>query len=103
MSTTPAHLTTIGRFLAKEGCEEALAEAIRKAWGPARDEPGCVSIFWYRATKNTRLFFVHSVWADEAAFDIHADLPHTEEFIETALTLIDHPLDVTRLRVLDSQ
>src|SRR5579862_3278191 len=94
-------LVTIGRFLAKEGCEEELAAAMRKAWGPARDEPGNVLIYWFRGVKNPRLFFVFSVWKDTEAFEIHADLPHTEELIETAERLIEHPLDVTRLRLLD--
>jgi quinol monooxygenase YgiN len=94
-------ITTIGRFHAKEGCEEALQDAIKEAWAPARDEPGCVSIHWYRGVKNPRLFFVHSVWKSNEAFDIHADLPHTERFIEKAEALIEHPLDVTRLKLVE--
>lgn len=99
MSTTE-ELITIGRFHAKEGCEESLEQAIREAWGPARDEPGNVSIQWYRSVRDPRLFFVYSVWKDVEAFEVHADLPHTEKLIETAEKLIDHPLDVTRLKPL---
>lgn len=94
-------LSTIGRFLAREGCEEALEAAIRESWAPARAEPGCVRIEWFRSIRNPRLFFVHSRWADEAAFEIHAELPHTVTFIEKAERLMDHPLDVTRIRALD--
>jgi quinol monooxygenase YgiN len=101
--STKDHLTTIGRFQAREGCEEALEQAIRKAWAPAKAEPGCVSITWHRAVRFPGLFFVHSVWADDAAFEIHAELPHTVEFIEEAERLMDHPLDVTRMRPLDSE
>lgn len=37
---------------------------------------------------------------DEAAFNIHAELPNTARFLERVQPLIDHPLDVTRARVL---
>jgi len=94
-------ISTIGRFLAREGCEEALEQAIRKGWTPSRAEPGCVACEWFQSIKNPRLFFVHSRWASEAAFELHADAPHTELFIEEALALMDHPLDVTRLRALE--
>jgi quinol monooxygenase YgiN len=39
---------------------------------------------------------IHSRWEDEAAFEDHAGLPHTERFLERVEPLIDHPLDVTR-------
>jgi hypothetical protein len=37
--------------------------------------------------------------AHEAAFDQHASLPHTVP-IERVQTLIDHPLEVTRARLV---
>jgi quinol monooxygenase YgiN len=99
--STIQEIDTIGRFHAKEGCEEELAQAIREAWAPAEAEEGCVFCTWYRSIKNPRLFFVHSRWRSNEAFDIHADLPHTVALIEKAEKLIDHPLDVTRLLELD--
>ena len=39
-----------------------------------------------------------SRWEDEAAFDRHAELPHTVRFLKHVQSLIDHPLDVTRSR-----
>lgn len=98
--STSQELTTIGRFRAREGCEEALEQAIRKAWAPSKAEPGCVSITWHKSVRDPRLFFVHSVWKDDEAFEIHAELPHTVEFIEEAGRLMEHPLDVTRMRPL---
>jgi hypothetical protein len=41
-----------------------------------------------------RLFYIHSRWVDEAAFDKHADLPHTVEFLRQVERLIDQPLDI---------
>jgi quinol monooxygenase YgiN len=43
-----------------------------------------------------KLFYIHSRWKDEAAFDNHAQSPHTARFTETVKSLIDHPLEVTR-------
>jgi quinol monooxygenase YgiN len=40
--------------------------------------------------------YIHSRCNDEAAFDRHAQLPHTVQFLEMVQPLIDHPLEVTR-------
>lgn len=84
------------RFHAREGKEEAVAEAMRDMRAPVRAEAGCLGIEYYRSTRDPRLFYVHSRWVDEAAFELHASLPHTVRFIERIEPLIDHPLDVTR-------
>jgi quinol monooxygenase YgiN len=84
------------RFHAKDGLQHAVAAAIREVMRPTRQEPGCLSIYAYSATRDPRLFYVHSHWTDEAAFNQHALLPHTVRFVERVQSLIDHPLDVTR-------
>ncbi len=89
-------LSTIVRFHAREGQEEAVAAALRDQFAPVLAEPGCTRFEVFRSTRDKRLFFIHSRWRDEAAFEIHAELPHTVRFIERMLPLIDHPLDVTR-------
>jgi len=63
-------------------------------------EPGCLMIDAYRSTRDPRLFHIHSRWVDEAAFQVHADLANTNEFVARAEALIDHPVDVTRSRPL---
>jgi quinol monooxygenase YgiN len=90
-----------GRFHASEGQDDAVAAAMREVIGPSRAEPGCVAIEAYRCIRDPRLFYIHSRWVDEAAFDTHAVLPHTMRFLERVQTLIDHPLDTTRARPLD--
>lgn len=50
----------------------------------------------FRSTRDPQLFYIHSRWKDEAAFENHAGLPHTLRFLERVQPLIDHPLDVTR-------
>jgi quinol monooxygenase YgiN len=91
-------LDTIVRFHAKEGREDAVAEVMREASAPVRAESGCVFIGYYRSTRDPRLFYIHSRWKDEAAFEVHAELTHTVRFIERMEPLIDHELKVERLR-----
>ncbi len=91
-------LDTIVRFHAKEGMEDAVAEVMRQASGPVRAEPGCVFIGYYHSTRDPRLYYIHSRWKDEAAFEVHAELPHTVSFLEQIEPLIDHELKVERTR-----
>ena len=85
-----------GRFKARDGNETALLAAIDGVADPTRLEPGCIAFGAFQSRRDPRLFYIHSEWIDEAAFDHHAQLPHTIRFIEAAEKLIDHPLDVTR-------
>jgi quinol monooxygenase YgiN len=91
-------LFIFARFYAREGQQHAVAAAMREMLIPSRAEPGCLSIDVFRSTRDPRLFYIHSRWIDEAAFDIHAELPHTVHFIERVQPLIDHQLDVTLAR-----
>ena len=84
------------RFHARAGEEQGVEQAIRDVSGPTREEAGCLSYHAFRSTRDPRLFYIHSRWTDEAAFDTHAGLPHTARFLERVEPLIDHALDVTR-------
>ncbi len=89
-------LFIFARFHARPGLESAVEEAVRDVLGPSRDEAGCLSMHAFRSTRDPRLFYIHSHWTNEAAFENHAALPHTVRFIERVEPLIDHALDVTR-------
>ena|SRR5690348_9364239 len=89
-------LFVFARFRAHEGREDALAAALREVVAPTREEPGNLAIAVFRSVRDPRLFYVHSRWVDEAAFDHHGDLPHTLRFIAAVEPLIDHALDVHR-------
>ena len=93
-------LFVFARFHAREDQEAAVAATLLDVLAPTRQEPGCLGIQAYRSTRNPRLFYVHSRWKDEAAFDLHGELPHTATFVERMEKLIDHPLEVTRARPL---
>jgi quinol monooxygenase YgiN len=84
------------RFHARPGHEGAVADALRDVVAPTREEPGCVDIHAFRSIRDPRLFYVHSRWKDEAAFERHATLAHTVRFLERVEALIDHALEVTR-------
>jgi quinol monooxygenase YgiN len=89
-------LVIFARFHARLGMEDALAAAMLEVLGPTSEEPGCLSIGDFRSIRDPRLFFIHSRWRDEVAFEHHATLPHTVRFLERVQPLIDHELDITR-------
>ena len=93
-------LYIFGRFHARAGNEASVAEAINDVIVPTREEAGCLNIHAFRSIRDSRLFLIHSRWVSEAAFEIHANLPHTVRFLERVEPLIDHPLDVSRTELL---
>jgi quinol monooxygenase YgiN len=94
-------LYIFARFHARAGQEEAVAAALHDILPPSREEPGCLSIHAFRSMGDPRLFYIHSRWQEEAAFEIHAGLPHTVRFLERIDALVDVPREVTRARTLD--
>ena len=88
------------RLHAREGRETAVAAALRDVVVPSREEAGCLAIEAYRSTRDPRLFYIHSRWRDEAAFESHAGLPHTVRFLGEVQPLLDHQIEVTRARPL---
>lgn len=92
-------LFIFGRFQAREGCEDALADAMRKVVVATREEGGCLEVHGFRSVRDSRLFYLHSHWVDEASFEAHTKLPHTAEFLQQVESLLDHPRDVSRTTV----
>jgi quinol monooxygenase YgiN len=88
------------RLHAREGEESAVEEALRDVTRPSREEPGCLSFHTFRSTRDRRLFYIHSRWVDEAAFQLHAELPHTLRFLKRVDALLDQPRDVTRTEMI---
>jgi len=83
------------RFHVLEGKEGEATLALIDILGPSRREPGCVSIHAFRSIRDGRLFYIHSKWKDQEAFEVHAELPHTVQFLTLMETLIGHGFDVT--------
>ena len=97
----PGGLYIFARFHAREGQERALEEALRANLEPTRAEPGCRHIHLFQSIRDPRLFYIHSQFVDEAAFDHHAKLPHTVRMVERVTPLIDHPFEATRATRVD--
>ena len=89
------------RLHAREGEESAVEQALHDVAGPSREEQGCLSFHLFRSMRDRRLFYIHSRWRDEAAFQAHAKLPHTVRFLRRVDGLLDQPRDVTRTEMID--
>lgn len=72
-----------------------MREAIRTVEAPTRLEAGCLSFQAFESVRVPGEFYIHSRWRDQAAFDLHASLPHTVAFLATVEPLIDHPIGVS--------
>jgi quinol monooxygenase YgiN len=90
-------LCIIGEFRAHPGKEREVEAAIREVVPQSRAEAACLAIHAFRSNRDAGVFFIHSRWRDEAAFDVHAELPHTVKFLETVEPLLTHRVEVARL------
>jgi quinol monooxygenase YgiN len=88
------------RLHARQGQEQAVEEALREVMGPSREEEGCLSFHLFRSMRDARLFYIHSRWADAAAFQKHADFEHTERFLKKVDPLLDQPREVSRTQMI---
>jgi quinol monooxygenase YgiN len=93
-------LSIFARFHVRAGREADAAATLREVADASRTEAGCLFIDGYGSIRDPRLFHIHSRWVDEAAFELHAGLPHTVRFLERMRTLADEPLEVSRARPL---
>lgn len=65
---------------------------------PTRAEIGCLAIRAFESLREPFVFAIHSEWVDEAAFELHAQLPHTIRFLGAAERLLPHPVQGLRSR-----
>jgi quinol monooxygenase YgiN len=86
------------RFEPKPGKELQLREELMWVVEPSRAEPGCRRIHLYESTRGPLTWFIHSEWIDEAAFDAHAELPHTRRFLEAIDDLLANPFQAVRTK-----
>ena len=101
-TTNERQLFIFARFHARPGQENGVEDALRKLIAPTRQqEPGCLDIHIFRSIRDARLFYIHSRWVDEAAFDHHVTQPYTKQFVEEVEPLVDHELDTTRANVIE--
>lgn len=77
---------------------DAFREELLGVIGPSLQEPGCIRMEVFESVNQPFLFYIHSEWIDQAAFDLHATLPHTLRFVSAAERLLGHPIRGARLR-----
>ena len=94
-------LHTFVRFEPIPGKELKLREELKSILEPTRAEPGCISIHLYEALRDPLVFYIHSEWVGEAAFDAHPKLPHMTRFLALVAELVTHPVRGLRTRQID--
>ena len=86
------------RFEPQLGKEKEFREELLKVIEASRAEAGCLAMRGFQSLREPTVFCIHSEWVDEAAFDLHAQLPHTIRFLHAAETLLTHPIQGLRSR-----
>jgi quinol monooxygenase YgiN len=83
------------RLHARPGKRMDVHRAMFDIQGPTRQEPGCLAYGGFQSVRDPDEFYIHTRWEDMAAFERHAELPHTTRFVDAVLPLLDHPFTVT--------
>lgn len=86
------------RFEPLPGHESAFRQELLRVLQPTRAEEGCIAIHAFESLREPRRFAIHSEWVDEAAFKLHAGLPHTVQFVRAAEPLLTGPIHGLRTR-----
>ena len=86
----------IVRFEPRLGKEPEFREELLRVVEPTRAEAGCLGIHIFQSLREPFTFAIHSEWADEKAFQLHARLPHTVRFLAAAKELLTHPVEGLR-------
>ena len=89
---------TIFHFDPLPGKEAAFRDEVLRVNEPSRSESGCLRIDVFESLREPCRFAIHSEWVDEAAFELHAALPHTMRFLEAAQPLLKSAVEGLRLR-----
>ncbi len=84
------------QFEPKPGREREFRDELLEVVEPSRAEAGCVALHVFESLRDPLRFAIHSEWVNEAAFEYHAQLPHTLRFLRAAEELLTQ--DVRGLR-----
>ena len=100
MMANDTRMAFTARFHVRPEYVEAVQELLRTGVPVTRKEAGCFSIRAITSLRDPQLFIIQSDWTDEAAFDVHAQLPRTIEFVGKMEKMVDQPIEFTRARVI---
>lgn len=93
----------IVRFIPIEGCTAEFRKLMIDTAKMTRMEVGCLHLELFESVHEPTEFSLRSVWTSEEAFERHANLPHTERFVEASKTLLTHPIKGMRLWQIDGE
>jgi quinol monooxygenase YgiN len=85
-------LHTFVRFEPAPGKDQQLRDELLGVLEPTRAEPGCLRIHLFESIRPPFVFYIHSEWRDEAAFDAHVQFPHMIRFLPIVRELVTHPV-----------
>jgi quinol monooxygenase YgiN len=68
------------KWVAKEGEEERVLEAVKSMVGPSRAEPGCLYYQPNRDPEDPRVFFFYEQYTDEDAYKAHGESEHFQRY-----------------------
>ena len=68
------------KWTAKEGEEQAVAEAVRNLAGPSRAEPGILVYQAHRDPGDPRVFFFYEQYTDPDAYQAHLASEHFQRW-----------------------
>ena len=86
------------RFEPRAGKDQEFREELLRVNEPSRAEAGCLAIHVFESLREPFVFAIHSEWVDEAAFERHAELPHTVRFLKAAEEFLTHAVKGLRTR-----
>jgi quinol monooxygenase YgiN len=73
---TPVGYAVAARWVAKDGEEDRVFEAVKKVIEPSRAEPGCSYYQANRDPDDPRIFFFFEVYRDADAVRVHTETAH---------------------------
>jgi quinol monooxygenase YgiN len=88
----------IVRFEPKPGRATEFREELLRVAKPTRAEPACLAYHAFESVREPLVFAIHTEWVAEAAFELHAGLPHTVQFLKAPEELLTHPVQGLRSR-----
>lgn len=91
-------------FILKAKTRPEMADAFENLFRPfvepSRREPGCIEYHMLRDQQDPTLFVFFEVWADKAALDVHAALPHMTAFAERRMDYLAQDFEFQRVDML---
>jgi quinol monooxygenase YgiN len=68
------------KWVAREGEEERVRDAIEKLIGPSREEPGCLAYRANRSVDDPRVFLLYEVYESRDAYEQHLETEHVRVY-----------------------